>query len=132
MLTWTPSKGETSFRPSKTVPDQAMSIQEILRRYASGQPIGGMKVPLYEGEDEFPDPNTMDLVDRQEYTEMVKNELKQINDQRQETLRSKQSALILPEPSNESQQDKNNILKKPPAEGAPGGNTQRVDSTNNP
>jgi hypothetical protein len=71
-------QGEVNNQPSKTVPDQTMSIREILTRYAHGLPIDSGKVPIYEGEDFHPDPSKMDLVDRQEYMESVKEELNEI------------------------------------------------------
>lgn len=53
---------------SKTIPDQAMSLGEIIRRYASGLPITGVRQPIYEGETPgMPDFSKMDLADVQEY-----------------------------------------------------------------
>lgn len=72
---------ETNDEPSLTVPDQTMSIKEILTRFASGLPIGGQKEPLYdesESEEYLPDPRYMDLADRQEYAEMYKQEFQEI------------------------------------------------------
>lgn len=43
--------GETNFGPSETVPDQAMSVREILSRFAKGQDIGGSRQPAYSEED---------------------------------------------------------------------------------
>lgn len=135
MLNWEKSKGEISFRPSKTIPDQAMTIEEIMRKYASGQPLNGVKVPVYEGEDsDMPDPATMDLVDRQEYAEAARSEIKRINDQRQATLRSKQSAPAAPESTNENKPatPPQYPLNYPPAEQAPGRAPGGNQSTNNP
>lgn len=53
---------ECNHLPSKTIPDQTMSVREIMRRFASGLPLEGAKVPIYEGEDEYmPDLKTMDI-----------------------------------------------------------------------
>lgn len=41
-------KGESFTQPSMTIPDQTMSIPELIKRYASGLPLGGSRVPLYE------------------------------------------------------------------------------------
>lgn len=59
------SEGEINDEPSMTQPDQSMSMQEILRRYASGIPMDSIaKIPIYDGdEDEMPDPRTLDLAD---------------------------------------------------------------------
>lgn len=43
---------EKNTSPSKTIPDQTMSIPELIRRYASGLPLGGAKVPMYEDDPE--------------------------------------------------------------------------------
>lgn len=49
---FTKSEGETNTEPSQTIPDQTMSIPELIRRYASGQSLGGIKVPIYDEEPE--------------------------------------------------------------------------------
>lgn len=75
-------KGEVNNQKSLTVPDQSMSIKEILNRYSRGLPIESFK-PIYDDvedpEDYLPDPRTMDLAERQEYVEMVREELNAIN-----------------------------------------------------
>lgn len=43
--------GEKNTLPSLTIPDQNMSIDEMLRRHAVGLPIDGARVPMYD-EDE--------------------------------------------------------------------------------
>lgn len=53
---------------SETLPDQTMSIREILERHAKGLPIADSKTPIYD-EDETSrgiNPKTLDLVDLQE------------------------------------------------------------------
>lgn len=58
------STGEVNTQPSQTLPDQTMSIPEILQRYARGLPITKGKVPIYQGEeDPFKgiDPKRLDL-----------------------------------------------------------------------
>jgi len=39
---------EKNTLPSMTIPNQAMSIPELIRRYASGLPLGGSRVPFYD------------------------------------------------------------------------------------
>ena len=34
-----PTNGEVNHEPSMTIPDQSMSIEEIVNRFASGEPI---------------------------------------------------------------------------------------------
>lgn len=79
-----PARGETDFSPSLTVPDQSMSILQILQRFAQGVDPGLTKVPIYDGED-YDDPildPDFDLadVDPAELREQVKTYQQQLND----------------------------------------------------
>jgi hypothetical protein len=70
--------GEVNTLPSMTIPDQTMSIRTIVDRYAKGLPVSAF-TPIYEGEDFYmPDPKTLDLVDRAELLENVKQEVESI------------------------------------------------------
>lgn len=44
---------EINNQPSKTIPDQSMSIPELIRRYAQGLPLGAPKVPQFMEEDDI-------------------------------------------------------------------------------
>lgn len=57
------TKGESSNMPSKTVPDQSMTIAEIISRTQKGLPVSGVRVPMYnETEDGvLPDISKMDI-----------------------------------------------------------------------
>ena len=46
-------KGQGNFGESKTVPDQSMTLRELLIRYAKGLPLEGSKTPIWEGEEGF-------------------------------------------------------------------------------
>ena len=70
-----PSNNEINTQPSLTVPDQTMSIQEILSRYARGIEPDNVRTPIYEGEDAMPDISKMDLADQQAFREAVEEEL---------------------------------------------------------
>jgi hypothetical protein len=77
---------EKNGQPSQTVPDQTMSIREILRRYGQGLPLGGSKEPIFEGEDgDGIDPRRLDLAERQELEIAARQELAEI----EERLKSK-------------------------------------------
>lgn len=65
--------------PSLTVPDDSMSIREIVRRFASGLPVHGGRVGFYDEGDPMPDISKMDLADKQEVIENAKSELEEIN-----------------------------------------------------
>lgn len=73
-----PSDAELNTKPSLTVPDQSMTIAEIMRRFAQGLPMEGQKVPVYNGDTEVPDFRKMDLVDIQELRERNEENIKNI------------------------------------------------------
>lgn len=56
-----PAIGEVNKGVSKTVPDQAMSIKEILERFASGRPVPNFKGAYYE--EDFPDLAGLDFTE---------------------------------------------------------------------
>lgn len=74
----TQNRKETPVGVSLTVPDQSMTIQEILRRFATGQTIGVGKQIYYDDLDDFDqidptlDPN-FDLSD----VSLIRNEIKE-------------------------------------------------------
>ncbi len=75
---YTEEQGEVSYLPSMTIPDQTMSIRNIVDRYTRGLPVTGF-TPVYEGEDFYmPDPRTLDLVERQELADQVKEEVESL------------------------------------------------------
>lgn len=64
--------GEINFLPSLTVPDQVLSIRQIMDRFSRGLPIDGEQFAVYHGEDfELPDFSRMDLAEIQEYREKL-------------------------------------------------------------
>lgn len=71
--------GEKNHGQSMTIPDQSMSIREIMRRYAQGLPVEGERVPIYDEENDLPDPKTLDLTERQEMAENAKNEFNDLS-----------------------------------------------------
>lgn len=85
-----PQKKQLFTLPSRTVPDQTMSVSEIMRRYAHGLPLDGQRVGFYEGDDSFtPDPKTLDLVDiqemKQQNAENIQNITKKLNTKQKQT-----------------------------------------------
>lgn len=76
-----PQNDEVFTLPSETVPDQSMTVQEILRRFASGLSTGGQRVPMYESEDDLLggiNPKTLDLSELQDIKIAVKEEIQEI------------------------------------------------------
>lgn len=55
---------EVNNEPSLTIPDQTMTIPEILERFARGLPIGGQTEGYYDEDDDLPDYRTLDLEER--------------------------------------------------------------------
>lgn len=84
--------------PSQTIPDQTLSIREILDRYARGLPLDA-KQPMWDenvDEDSFmPDPRRLDLAERQEFAENAKAELELVKQKIAEKRQKK--AIIEPE-----------------------------------
>lgn len=78
-----PETGETKPMPSCTVPDQTVSIKEIVDRTRKGQIISGALKAVYDSTDQLPDPRSLDYVERQEIMEMADKELRELK-QRQE------------------------------------------------
>jgi len=69
---------EVNTLPSLTIPDQNMSIRQIIDNYTRGLPVTSFN-PIYDGEDyDLPDPRTLDLVERHEMAERIKQEVASI------------------------------------------------------
>ena len=80
-----PDYYEVNNDPSLTVPDQTMSIKEIMVRYARGIPFDNTKIPIYDGEDDILegiDWRTLDLSEREEFKTRVSQELFELQRQR--------------------------------------------------
>lgn len=70
---------EVNHEPSKTIPDQSMSLKEILDRHSKGLPVLGERVPIYHGEDEFfPNTAKLDLAEQQELKNSVGREIERV------------------------------------------------------
>lgn len=70
-------------QPSMTIPDQTLSIPELIRRYAQGLPLGAPKVPMYEEDPEQDllggiNWNTLDISEKQNFIKSAQNEIKDI------------------------------------------------------
>lgn len=96
MFTFDPQSdvvGEVNTLPSLTIPDEVMSMREILIRHSRGLPIAAGKVPIYEGDDsDLPDPRTMDLADRQLLKESLQAELRELDARKAERDKARQKA----------------------------------------
>lgn len=87
------NKGEVNTLPSETIPGQALSVPEMIRRSQAGLSVAGVRAPLYTGEDEVPDFSRMDISELvafrehneriiREYREAVNKKEKEMYDER--------------------------------------------------
>lgn len=69
-------------RKKLTVPNQSMSLQEILQRFTRGEPLPiGNEVSFHESDDDLEKVKTMDLVDRETYVDHLKQTQKDFEKQ---------------------------------------------------
>lgn len=52
---------------SMTVPNQGMTVRELMIRFASGLPVNGGRVSPYKADDGLPDLDKMDQIEIEEY-----------------------------------------------------------------
>lgn len=77
---------KTSVLPSKTIPDQSLTIRQIMDRFTRGLPIEGAHTSVFEQTEEVPHPDLptsdelamMDIADRQEVIEGVKEKAQEL------------------------------------------------------
>lgn len=99
-----PTPGEVNGQPSLTVPDQAMSLKEILRRFASGIPMDAGKVPIYDEENDLPDFTKMDLADREALAQEYAEEVREIKERVKERETKRAEKLLLEKLEKEKKQ----------------------------
>lgn len=66
---------EINGEPSLTKPHLALTIQEILFRYSSGRPVPQLRDHEFHMDLDLPDVRTLDLVDRENLYNYVKNQV---------------------------------------------------------
>lgn len=76
----TPDKGEKVSKKSMTIPDMSMSIKEIMRRHASGLPISGERVPIYQ-EEEMPNLQKLDISELHQLKKQTDEEIQDIQEE---------------------------------------------------
>ena len=67
-------------RVSKTIPNQSMTARELIIRFASGLPLDGAKTPIYEGDEEMPDIDKMDNIERERYYDHLREQRKEVEE----------------------------------------------------
>ena len=89
-----PVIGEINNEPSMTIPNQAMTVRELMIRFASGLPLKGQKVPIYEGDEEIPDIDKMELIEREEYYLELKKQREEVEERvKQRRIKAKEMKL---------------------------------------
>lgn len=93
-----PSHKESGFGPSRTQPNDVLSVEEIIRRSSNGIPLGNMRQGEYDDPDvDLPDDYyQMDKLERIQYSRDRAEELahlkQEYEDQRKEAARKKAAA----------------------------------------
>lgn len=111
IYTYKPDKGRLNTQPSEAIPDQTMSMREIMERYAKGAPLTNVKTPVYFGEDEeYPDVKKMDLVEIQEMKERAQESIesikKSLDYQAKQRNEAKEKTTLSPEKKEEKKEEK--------------------------
>lgn len=84
-----PKQYEKNSGKSETIPDQTMTMREIMDRYAKGLPIGGQRQGTFDDSldedaddafDMMPDMKKLDLSEQHDIMENSKKELSEINE----------------------------------------------------
>lgn len=69
--------------PSLTIPDQTLTVKQLMDRFSRGLPLDGAKIPVYHGDEFIPDFEKMDLVDKHAAMEANAERIKEMQQQLQ-------------------------------------------------
>lgn len=75
-----PIHQKKSTMPSMTVPDQTMSLMEIVERFASGRTISANE-GVYNDDPDMPNLQAMDKVERAEYLQNLNTDMQRISNE---------------------------------------------------
>lgn len=78
--------------PSLTVPDQSMSVNELLKRHASGIHTAGNQNPFFDEDSQGLDIRKLDLVDLQQLTELTKARVTELKEKAANELKEAKNA----------------------------------------
>lgn len=76
-------EGEKNFQPSQTIPDQTMSLPELIERFTRGLPITTFK-HVYDPDGQLPNPKTMDLAEVHEMRKQAIQEIQRITEEQKQ------------------------------------------------
>lgn len=94
---------EVNLKPSQTVPDEVLSLNELLHRYARGQSVQVLQ-PVWNGdEEEFPDLDRMTAQERLDYARELQENIIELKQQQENE--SKEPSEAEPESGGEDDAD---------------------------
>ena len=77
-----PLDRETFTLPSMTIPDQSMSVSELVYRYTHGMPLGGNRTPVYDEDLDVQFPANWDKLDISEKHDFFNEKAEELKDLR--------------------------------------------------
>lgn len=81
---WLPQFWAKNNKPSKTVPNQSLSVKEIMERHRMGMPFNGAHIAQYYGEEYVPDFERLDISERHAMIQANKERIQKIRGELQE------------------------------------------------
>ena len=89
---YSPPTGQVFTQPSKTIPDHTMTIRELADRFARGLPLNGTaSTPVYLGDTDVPNTAHMDLADKEDYLNEIRDKYNDLVKKEQAKEAQKQS-----------------------------------------
>lgn len=108
--------GEKNDGKSRTVPDQSITVREMLKRHTQGLTNTGVSgVPIYNGDELIPDLSKMDLPTRQEYLDYVADQLVEVKNRLEEAAKNKKEAEYIKKVNDAVQEELKKMRDQAPA-----------------
>ncbi len=98
-MNYTKTEGQKFTQPSQTVPDQTLTVRELLVRHTRGLPLDGYREPIYD-EDETSQGlrlESLDLVDKQQLMASAKETQEKAKAEYKKRISDKQNQPTQPE-----------------------------------
>lgn len=80
---------EVNTLPSMTIPDQSMSVMELMTRHANGQPLTQHQPSPFDGDLDFPDFSRMDLSEKYDLMRRKQAEFQELKRKHEEKRKQK-------------------------------------------
>lgn len=85
--------GERNMSPSETVPDQSLTIPEIMHRFSAGRSVGLSNDLHYTGDDFLPEVRSMDLTEQADALEAAKERARKLEESYNEKMDLRKKAI---------------------------------------